>query len=330
LIVFFEKHDATPKPFVMKERMNLAQLQAEFGESSTVFVANKNLQCYPKGMRGALIWVPLLAVIATMIYSNGVEAVVSVLYPTHKKGKKALLDLTVVGGQYLNYETGPNPNALPIDSKFRSREGDVMLTDRNGCVKMSIEGGDIYKLVSNTVMLNDGTLPHCNEILEPGSGAVAHKVKHVLTRNPLTTLKTETLPKRDKQPPPAAKHPRLAKHPPPHCKKHLPPPPVPGKRRRTRGRKNFLSRPQALYNVDVVYVYRPDPELYSHVETYLVGDHDQEIEKYLNEDAENYLDQLNISSKQMRRLPIYSIPIGQPFGDPSNKNSPPSNKRYVC
>jgi hypothetical protein len=72
---------------------------------------------------------------------------------------------------------------------------------------------------------------------------------------------------------------------------------VPGRHHhRTRGGRNSDKKPKPSYNVDVVYGYRPDPKLYSHVETYLVGGHDPEIDKYLDEDAENYLDQVNVSS----------------------------------
>jgi hypothetical protein len=53
-------------------------------------------------MRGDLIWVPILAVITAMISSNGVEALVAVLYPTSQTGKKALLDLTVIDSHQIS------------------------------------------------------------------------------------------------------------------------------------------------------------------------------------------------------------------------------------
>jgi hypothetical protein len=313
LVVYLESLDAIPKTFVMKQRMNDVDLKAEFGESATVFLANKNLQSYPKGMRGSLIWVPFLAVIATMIYSTGVEAVVSVLYPTSKKGKKSIIDLTELSGQYLNYVTGPNPNAL-CHSEFRPRQDDVMLTDRNGCIKMSIEGGDvgIPEAGANSLMLDDGDVMY-NVLLEPGAGAVPHKVKNVLKRNPLSIdLKTRKLPPKNSKPS--------------SCHTQTPQEPQPPKshKRKRGGRKRRKGAPSVLnpYPIDVVYVYSHDPEKYSHVETYL--------DDWSGSDIDQYLDDNTLPSGKMRRVPVFSVPVGEPFGDPHDKISPPTSKRYDC
>jgi hypothetical protein len=90
LIYLKGDHDHKPKSFEMTKKMTVEQVKAELGETTTVFLANKNLQKYPKGLRGSLIWVPLLAVVGYVVCSTNVSAVLSVLYPYSKKGKRYL------------------------------------------------------------------------------------------------------------------------------------------------------------------------------------------------------------------------------------------------
>jgi hypothetical protein len=49
--------------------------------------------------------------------------------------------MTKVEGHFLQQVLGTNP--LPMNLAFRSRQSDVTLVDRNGCIKMSIEGPDV-------------------------------------------------------------------------------------------------------------------------------------------------------------------------------------------
>jgi hypothetical protein len=69
------------------------------------------------------------------------------------------------------------------------------------------------------------------------------------------------------------------------------------------------------YPIDVVYVYSYDPEKYSHVETYLDDGYDTDIDQYLDDDT--------LPSMKMKRVPVFCVPIGEPFGDPHDKTSPP-------
>jgi hypothetical protein len=74
---------------------------------TTVFVVNKNLQKCPYQLEGCLIWVKCYSI-------QGVSAVVSVLYPSSRKGEKVILqDLSRLEGQYLQYVCGPHANCLP-------------------------------------------------------------------------------------------------------------------------------------------------------------------------------------------------------------------------
>ena len=152
-----------------------------------------------------------------------------------------------------------------------------------------------------------------NALLEPGAGAVPHKVKNVLKRNPLSIdLKTQKLPPKNSKPS--------------SCHTQTPQEPQPPKshKRKRGGRKRRKGAPSVLnpYPIDVVYVYSHDPEKYSHVETYL--------DDWNGSDIDQYLDDNTLPSGKMRRVPVFSVPVGEPFGDPHDKISPPTSKRYDC
>jgi hypothetical protein len=58
--------------------------------------------------------------------------------------------------------------------------------------------------------------------------------------------------------------------------------------------------------VDVVYVYRDNPEEYKRVETYLEDGPDNDIDTHLE-------DCRLLSSATMNVKPVFSVPVGKPY-----------------
>lgn len=154
-------HHQDPKCYEMKEKMTPEQVHAELGESTTVFVVNKNLQNYPKGLRGSLMWIPVFAHVGYVLYSSDFTAVLSNIYPLSPKGKRVEIDMRKVCGEYLRYVGGPYPDSLPLKSGIRSGQGYHTLVDQNGCIKMSIEGGDIVEVEEAEFPAADQKELHC-------------------------------------------------------------------------------------------------------------------------------------------------------------------------
>jgi hypothetical protein len=116
-------------------------------------------------LEGCLIWVKGHAMIAVIIASQGVSAMVSVLYPSSKKGEKVFLeDLSRLEGQYLQFVCGPHPNSLCNNFKFRSRKDCETLVDLDGCIKMSVEGGDIVIPEEDGFERKDWNLTQCSKV----------------------------------------------------------------------------------------------------------------------------------------------------------------------
>jgi hypothetical protein len=172
LIVFMEAdHDSAPKELVMDDRMTVKHVKSIIGVGSTAFLVNKNLQRYAFRVAGALIWIPFMAIIATVIQVQDVSAWVSVMYPISRKDEIILIaDTRRIKGQYIQYMTGPNPNGGTMNGKLRTRKDGETLEDRNGCIKMSIEGGDILR-VKASVLKKAKRIKHCSNsrpISRPG------------------------------------------------------------------------------------------------------------------------------------------------------------------
>jgi hypothetical protein len=268
--------DQTPNLFVMAKQ-NQEEIH-KFGETTTVFVANKNLQNCPYQLEGCLIWVKCHSIIAVIIESQGVSAVVSVLYPSSRKGQKVILqDLSRLEGQYLQFVCGPHPNCLHNNFKFRSRKEHETLVDLDGCIKMSVEGGDIVIPEEDGCERKDWDLRKLPKV---------------------GNLRMTKLPKKLSNP-----------------GKHIRPPKSAScgssKRKRKSKSKHNSHRTQTPVDVpkemvDVVYVYRDDPEEYKRVETYVEDGPDKDIDTHLE-------DCRLLSNETMKVKPVFSIPVGKPY-----------------
>jgi hypothetical protein len=185
-IVYLVGEDQTPTMGTMEEKLTVGQVKEKYGEDTTVFLCNKNLHKVPKGLRGSIVWLPLLAIIATVVYSKDFQAQIIVLYPRSKKGEKKIIDLTICrGGQFLDHVTGLTN--LRIDTKHRSAKQDgVTLVDRRGQIKMNIEGPDIIlpeegmkvsemkSLISHSCVFQPPPLKKCKRFKKPCSVDVVY------------------------------------------------------------------------------------------------------------------------------------------------------------
>jgi hypothetical protein len=296
LLVYLDSNnDQTPKSFVMRKKLKEKEMIQElyldyikdqtpsamtkkdqeeeihkFGETTTVFVANKNLQKCPYQLEGCLIWVKGYAMIAVILASQGVSAVVSVLYPSSKKGEKVFLeDLSRLQGQYLQFVCGPHPNCLHNNFKFRSRKDRETLVDLDGCIKMSVEGGDIVIPEEDGFERKDWDL---SKLPKVGN---------------LTMTK---LPKKSS-----------------NLGKQICPPKSAscgGKKRKRKSKHNKTQIPVEM--VDVVYVYRNEPEEFKRVETYVEDGPDKDIDTHLE-------DCRLLSNATMKLKPVFSVPVGNPY-----------------
>ena len=160
---------------VMREKLTVEDIKKAYGEVN-VYLWNKNLQSLPRRVRGGIVWIEGLGVIAVVIdHRYGVKAYVMVLHPAKCKGEKLVVDMRMKGC-FLDIVAGRPP--LPLDQSFRAREIDVASghvckrTDDYGFIKMNIKGPDILK-VDDTYIPED--------------------VKELLKENPLAWLETSTL-----------------------------------------------------------------------------------------------------------------------------------------
>jgi hypothetical protein len=159
----------------------LLRLKEDYGEDAIVYLCSKNLQIFPRRLRGAIIWLPSEGIIGAVIESTGKAAFVKTLHPKARKDEEIVLeDMTRIEGHFLQVVLGPD--TLPIDYAYRAREAGVTLVDRNGCIKMNFNGPDVVV------------------IPEPGSvpASVKRKLRKLKQDNPDTILNTEPLRKRPK------------------------------------------------------------------------------------------------------------------------------------
>ena len=147
LLVTLVGCDKIPVAIVMKEKLTARKLQEEYGTDDPIYLWNKNLQRVPRRVRGGIIWLPALQVVAcVMDHRHGVKACVMVLHPRSRKDKKLVVDMRQEGC-FLDVVAGPPP--LALDQKFKSREVDsvsghvLSRVDDDGCIKMDINGPDI-------------------------------------------------------------------------------------------------------------------------------------------------------------------------------------------
>jgi hypothetical protein len=173
--------DENPVPVKIKsQKWTVPQVKSLFGEHATVYLCNKNLQTFPKKLRGSIMWLPSMKIVAAVIESSGRSAYVSTLHPTARAGEEHFLDdMTTLDGHWLQLAIGPD--TLPIHYEYRGREAGVTLVDRNGCIKMNIAGPDVLVMGSKSV-----------------PAAVKRKMKKLKQDNPDTVLNMEPLPKRPK------------------------------------------------------------------------------------------------------------------------------------
>jgi hypothetical protein len=138
--------DHTPEAVFMEKREALDELKSMHGDDAIIYLHNKNLQLFTKRLRGAIVWVERLRVVAAVIESPESKALVRILHPKSQKGETVVIDLRVEGC-FLQLVLGHCP--LPIDYEFRRREinhetGElVTLVDTNSCIKMNVYGPDI-------------------------------------------------------------------------------------------------------------------------------------------------------------------------------------------
>jgi hypothetical protein len=195
VIVYLDANDC-PIPVVTKCKLTVAQLKAAYGEA-TVYLSNKNLQTFRRRMRGAIVWLPSMGIIAAVIESNGRSAGVRTLHPRNRKDEEHVLnDITTIEGHYLQLVTdGSGADPLPIDYTYRAREAGVTLVDMNGCIKMNVQGPDVLvtpktppKSVVSTATMSKAK----------ASKAMKRQIRELGQENPDTVLNTEPLPKRPK------------------------------------------------------------------------------------------------------------------------------------
>ena len=164
-----------PVAKVMRKKLTVEDIKEAYGDVN-VYLWNKNLQSFPRRVRGGIIYIEAEGVIAVVIdHRYGVLAYVMVLHPVKRKGEKLVVDMRMKGC-FLDIVVGCPP--LPLDQKFRARGIDASTghvlkrTDDYGFIKMNIEGPDILK-VDDTFIPED--------------------VKELLQENPLAMLETSTL-----------------------------------------------------------------------------------------------------------------------------------------
>ena len=98
LLVILEGKSETPPVKEMREKLTVEDIQKEYGEDGTVYLWNKNLQSFPRRIRGGIVWIEAEGVIAVVIdHRNSVLAYVMVLHPARRKGEKLVVDMRMNG-----------------------------------------------------------------------------------------------------------------------------------------------------------------------------------------------------------------------------------------
>ena len=150
LLVYVTGPYQYPVEATMMERLTVEELKNNFGEDAIVFVQNKNLQDFPRKLRGSLLWVAHMKIVGKIIVSKGAGAIIVIMFPNTRKGEEvAIPDLRVSGG-FLEQVLGRAVGVF--DEDFRKKEVNENShevktpVDINGCIKMSIYGPDICKV----------------------------------------------------------------------------------------------------------------------------------------------------------------------------------------
>jgi hypothetical protein len=139
-----------PVEVKMKKKETEADLKAMHGNDAIIYLGNKNLQSFPRRLRGAIIWLKSSKIVAAVVEASVSQAYVKILHPRKKQGEKIFVENLSVEGCFLQLVLGDCP--LPVDYEFRGRKIDpdtgdlVTLVDRNGCIKMNVFGPDIVTL----------------------------------------------------------------------------------------------------------------------------------------------------------------------------------------
>jgi hypothetical protein len=154
--------DQTPCEIETVTRWKPHTLLEHFQEAM-VFVRNKNLHRFERGLKGAIMWVPHLKKIVVVVRACGAKGIVQQIYPSEEGDKEPLrFEMSMLlDGFFLQQIHGTalvtkyysdkalEPNLPNLASTV------IPLTDNNGFVKMNVEGPDIAWVGSNVGI-------HCN------------------------------------------------------------------------------------------------------------------------------------------------------------------------
>ena len=170
-----------PTEYIMKERWKEKELQRKI-QSAMVFVRNKNLHNFERGVKGAIMWIPYLEKIVVVIWANELKAFVQQVYPRTAKINQFKISM-LLEGFYLEQIWGPMIVKEFYSEKriHQDKKGGldviVPLTDEEGFITMNKKGPDVAVVGAGTNILAE----------------VPTEIKVWLQEEPLTFQKTTPL-----------------------------------------------------------------------------------------------------------------------------------------
>jgi hypothetical protein len=106
LLIFLDGTDQVPVSMEMLEKWTAKDVEKQFGRNTVVYLWNKNLQNLPHRIRGGIIWLPGMKMIAAVIQAQGCCALVSVLFPLSRRGNEVEIKNLRIDGCYLQQVQG--------------------------------------------------------------------------------------------------------------------------------------------------------------------------------------------------------------------------------
>jgi hypothetical protein len=144
-VVILVGPEEVPQEEKMEERWTEEYFRAKFPDATRAFIVNKNMHKLPPNMKGGIVWLPCLGMVAVVLHACGAKGLVKQLYPRNRnKGMDVEIDMRMQSGCYLEQFQGYQLRFKYRRKKFDGHSGSVCaLLDQYGQVKMNTAGPDI-------------------------------------------------------------------------------------------------------------------------------------------------------------------------------------------
>jgi hypothetical protein len=155
--------EEVPQEEKMEERWTEEYFRQQFPDATRGFIVNKNMHKLPPNMKGAIVWLPCLGMVAVVLHACGAKGLVKKLYPRNgNEGMDVEIDMRMQNGCYLEQFYG-DELIFKYSQAFRRKQIDrhsnsvCALLDKYDQLKMNTAGPDIT-IIPNALLPADLTL----------------------------------------------------------------------------------------------------------------------------------------------------------------------------